>query len=78
MAANLLPQFEQLGGSQASAGSRLFATGLLALRGAVGRHRVADFAAAHLADPEEIAGHRQRRTTGENENERQGEKWMSH
>ena len=77
-AAHLLAQLEQLGGRQAPAGGGLFAPHFLALCRPVGRHGVADFAAAHLPHPQVITGHRQRWRAGENKEERQGRKRMSH
>jgi hypothetical protein len=72
LAADLLPQLEQFGGGKTPAGDRLFAADLLALRGPMGRHRVPDLAATHLAHPEKVARHRQRRAAGENQDEREG------
>jgi hypothetical protein len=56
LAPHLLAQLEQLGGREPRPAMRLLAPHLFSLRGPVGGHRIADFAAAHLADPEEIAG----------------------
>lgn len=67
MAANLLAQLEQLGGGETTPCGGFFTTDFLALCGPVGSHRIPDFVAANLAHPEEITGHRQRRTAGDNE-----------
>ncbi|ODU18299.1 MAG: hypothetical protein BGP22_34205 [Variovorax sp. 67-131] len=60
MAANLLAQLVQLGGRQAPAGHGLLAADLFALRRPVGGDGIADLAAAHLADPQEVVGNRLR------------------
>jgi hypothetical protein len=78
LAAYLLAQFEQLGGREAPSGDRFSAALLLALLGTVGGDGVADFVASCLADPEEVAGNRQRRAAGENEDERQCGERTSH
>jgi len=75
---HLLAQLEEFGGREAPAGHGLLPPDFVALRGTVGRYRLAYLVASRITDPEKLAGVCQGRAADASNKDRQDGKKGSH